>query len=391
MGRARVVASAAVIAMVGALAAVVVAPAAGATDVSTESQLRNAWLADGQIDLLNDITLTDCDPGFLVRSTDDPLSVDGHGFAIIQTCPDNIIDNSASDYLLQNITLRGGREPDDGGAIDMNGGSLTIVNSTLTDNCAADSAGAIENEDGDTSIIASTLHDNFAEDQGGAIRSKRGTTFLMNSTVTQNRQAVMGAIDSGQVDQVDALLILIYDTIVDNTNVNGLECPTAVPVEAETDVDDDADVGPLQFNPANVNAVDGFNVFGTVIALPNNGPNCDFPNTNSAGFNFADDDGLDNSCGFDAEGDIANGGDPLLGPLADNSGPTLTRLPANGSPLLEQIPLEACPGPDDATDVDQRGLPRPGFELCDIGSVEVQPEPPAPVPSPLVIEPTFTG
>ena len=386
MGRARLVASVAVIAVVGTLAATVVAPSAGATDVSTESELRNAWLADGQIDLLNDITLTDCDPGFLARPTDDPLSVDGHGFAIIQTCPDNIIDNSASDMALQNLTLRGGREFDDGGAIDMDGGNLTIVNSTLTDNCAGDSAGAIENEDGDTSIIASTLHDNFAEDQGGAVRSKRGTTLIMNSTVTQNRQAVMGAIDSGQVDQVDALLILIYDTIVDNANVNGLNCPTAVPVEAETDLDEDVDVD-AAVNPANVNAVDGFNTFGTVIALPNGAPNCNFPTTNSAGFNFSDDD----TCVLTGEGDVQDGGDPFLGPLANNGGPTLTRLPGNGSPLLEQIPLEACPGPDDATDVDQRGLPRPGFALCDIGSVELQPEPPAPVPSPLVIEPTFTG
>src|SRR5262245_50117944 len=199
--------------MVVALATVVVAPAAGATDVSTESQLRNAWLADGEINLLQDITLADCDPGFLVRNTSDDLLVDGHGFAIIQTCSDNIIDNTDSNITLLSITLRGGREFDDGGAVDMDGGNLAVIGSTLTDNCAADSAGAIENEDGSTFIVASTLSDNFAEDQGGAIRSKRGATTIVNSTITQNRQAVNGAVDSGQDDQVTAQLALLYDTI----------------------------------------------------------------------------------------------------------------------------------------------------------------------------------
>jgi hypothetical protein len=390
---ARLVASAAAIAVVAAIAAVVVAPSAGATDVSTEAQLRNAFTNDAQVDLLNDITLTDCQSGPLNRPSGDPVTLDGHGFTITQTCSDNLIDDplAGTDVTLQNVTLTGGRENDDGGAVDMNGGNLTVINSTLTGNCAADSAGAIENEDGDIIIIASTLNGNFAEDQGGATRSKRGNTTIINSTVTENAQRNLGAVDSGQGNDV-ASLTLIYDTIVDNSVIGDLDCPVDEPLSTEEDVDDDADVGPQQFNPANVNAEDAFTSFGTVIALPNNGPNCDFPNTTSLGWNYSDDDELDNSCAFDGEGDIPNGGDPLLGPLDANGGPTLTRLPATGSPLLEQIPPEQCPGPDDASEgVDQRALPRPGFELCDIGSVELQPEPPPPVPAPLDIEPTFTG
>ena len=390
MGRARLVASAAVIAVVGALAAVVVAPSAGATDVSTEAELRDAFQNDVTVDLLNDITLTDCAAGALSRPSGDPVTLDGHGFTITQTCVNNIIDDPIfeTDVTLENVTLRGGREAnEDGGAIDMNRGDLTVINSTITDNCADDSAGAIENEDGDVLVVASTLSGNFAEDQGGAIRSKRGDITIINSTVSGNAQRNLGAVDSGQGNDV-ASLLLIYSTIVDNSVIGDLDCPAVAPVSTEEADDDDADVAVPAANPANVNALDAFTTFGTVIALPNNGPNCNFPDTTSLGYNFSDDD----SCTLTGEGDIQDGGDPLLGPLANNGGPTMTHLPATGSPLLEQIPPDTCPGPEGVSEgVDQRGLPRPGFELCDIGSVELQPEPPAPVPSPLVIEPTFTG
>lgn len=112
MGRARLVASAAVIAVVGALAAVVVAPSAGATDVSTEAELRDAFTNDAQVDLLNDIALEDCGEGAMSRPSGDPVTLDGHGFTITQTCVDNIIDDPIQDVdvTLQNVTLQGGRE-----------------------------------------------------------------------------------------------------------------------------------------------------------------------------------------------------------------------------------------------------------------------------------------
>jgi hypothetical protein len=365
--------------VVAGLVVVVGAAPAGAADVSDETTLRAAFDSDAQIDLLNDITLSDCGAGALARSASAPVAVDGHGFTITQTCPDNIIDGTggANDTTLRNITLTGGRDNDDGGAIDMNGGDLTVVNSTFVDNCAADSAGAIENEDNDTLIIASTLTGNLAEDQAGAVRSKRGDTTIVNSTITGNTQFRLGAVDSGQADAVDASLTLIYDTIVDNENVDGTEdCDVGQGALEADDGDvgtDDGDVGPAQSNPANVNAVDLFSSFGTVIALPSGGPNCDFPATTSQGYNFSD----DASCSFTntTAGDRENAGDPGVGALASNGGPTQTRLPTATSALLNFIPIPSCSGGDTlagfAVTTDQRGILRPQATGCEVGSVEV--------------------
>jgi hypothetical protein len=86
------------------------------------------------------------------------------------------------------------------------------------------------------------------------------------------------------------------------------------------------------------------------------------------------------TCSFDQEGDQPNvTAERLnLGPLADNDGPTMTHKPGDGglgtgSVAIDQIPEAAC-----EVDTDQRGKPRPesGDTMCDVGSVEVQPEDP---------------
>ena len=122
----------------------------------------------------------------------------------------------------------------------------------------------------------------------------------------------------------------------------------------------------------------------------------------SNGYNW-DDDG---SCGFTDGTDHSDAGDPQLGALAPNGGPTQTREPVAGSPLIDDIPNAACQD-DGASGIttDQRGLPRPELALsgCDIGAVEVQPEPPVPptpptppgppgpTPAAVTVTPTFTG
>jgi hypothetical protein len=388
------------VAALGASAAMLVVTAgpvaAGATVVSTDAELRAAFDTDGSVVLANDIELSDCGAGALTRSANAPVNLNGAGFTITQTCADNIIEPAQSDVTLQNVTLTGGRERDDGGAIDMNGGNLIVIDSTLVGNCAADSAGAIENEDGDTTIIRSTLTGNDADDQAGAVRSKRGNTLIVNSTITLNTQAQLAAVDSGQMDQAEASLTLVYSTIVENANDTSAACDVGDLTEADTDAD--ADVGPAQVNPANVNAVDTCASFGTVVALPAGGPNCEIANPGSAGYNYADDD----SCGFtDPATDVQSGSDPLLGGLAANGGPTETRLPQAGSPLIDKIPVANCGDGDalagEAITTDQRSLPRPAPDGrgCEIGSVEIQPLPtelPAPAPpAPIAASPTFTG
>ena len=57
-----------------------------------------------------------------------------------------------------------------------------------------------------------------------------------------------------------------------------------------------------------------------------------------------------------------------LGPLQDNGGPTMTHALGAGSVAIDVIPADAC-----EVDEDQRGEPRPGGTMCDVGAFEVQP------------------
>jgi hypothetical protein len=57
-----------------------------------------------------------------------------------------------------------------------------------------------------------------------------------------------------------------------------------------------------------------------------------------------------------------------LGELADNGGLTMTHKPGAGSAAIDQIPEADC-----GVTTDQRGEPRPGGAMCDVGSFELQP------------------
>jgi hypothetical protein len=138
----------------------------------------------------------------------------------------------------------------------------------------------------------------------------------------------------------------------------------------------------------------GIRAFGTVIALPVGGTNCAKEGTTSSGYNFAD----DLTCGLDAPTDTVGTGtafEPKLGPLASNGGPTQTHLPQAGSPLIDAIPTADCAGGNtlagSTITTDQRSLARPDVvnQQCDIGSVEVQTEQPA--PDVVVLQPNFAG
>jgi hypothetical protein len=80
-----------------------------------------------------------------------------------------------------------------------------------------------------------------------------------------------------------------------------------------------------------------------------------------------------NTCGFDQSTDMSgvSANDLNLGELADNGGPTMTHA-------LQTIPvvsvaIDQIPAVDCEVDKDQRGQPRPGGTMCDVGAFEVQP------------------
>ena len=71
--------------------------------------------------------------------------------------------------------------------------------------------------------------------------------------------------------------------------------------------------------------------------------------------------GSTGGCSITPDGNLI-GVDPLLGPLADNGGLTPTHALLAGSPAIDAA--GACTG------TDQRGVPRPQGEACDIGAFE---------------------
>ena len=79
------------------------------------------------------------------------------------------------------------------------------------------------------------------------------------------------------------------------------------------------------------------------------------------------------TCGFDQTGDQrgVTAEQLNLGPLQNNGGPTMTHALLTEpvvSVAVDQIPEADC----EVTE-DQRGLPRPGGTMCDVGAFEVQP------------------
>jgi len=73
----------------------------------------------------------------------------------------------------------------------------------------------------------------------------------------------------------------------------------------------------------------------------------------------------ENSCGFDATGDLVNT-DPMLGPLQDNGGPTFTCALPIDSPAVDAGDNSGAP------DTDQRGVTRPQGTTVDIGAFELE-------------------
>jgi hypothetical protein len=341
------------------------APAA-ATTVSTEAQLRTAFTnaSETQVDLANDITLTDCISNFgeITRNSNTALTLDGHGFTVTQTCPIGGVfgQSGGAATTFQNITITGGNQDNPtfscfGGAIRASA-PVTVLNSNIVGNSAGCAGGGISV--GSSLVVRnSTISGNSTDGEGGGIFQSAGppSTFeLTNSTVTGN--SVGEDFEGGGVRFFGAATV-VYSTVVENT--------------ANTV----ANLSGYTGGPASLT------IFGTVAALPlGGGDNCGGFGTPTTSFNW-DDDG---TCGFTGTGDNSNAGNPALGSLGPNGGPTQTREPSSGSPLIDDIPTGSCQE-DGASGIteDQRFLPRPAQSGCDIGAVEVQPTPPpGPQPGP---------
>jgi hypothetical protein len=356
-----------------------------AATVSTEVELKAAFASDTQIDVGADIVLTDCTGGGAVErmaAVTDPVTIDGHGHTIRQTCTDNVfVQDGSGLFTVQNLTIIGGHASGNGGGI-FAASSLTVTNTAIVNN-RADAAGAGIGSQGTVTIMNSTINSNISSGIGGGISlgpASSGVT-VTNSTVSNN---VGGGI--GTTGSTEQAVTVVNSTITGNHDAGlggGIFSGGSTTLVYATVVDNRANQA---FDNIDTQHLESF---GSVVAKHGPNVNC-LAQTMSHGFNFSDDD----TCRFADPTDRENAGDPQLGLLIDNGGLTRTLLPEPGSPLIDAIPPGSCQANGaSAVTADQRGVTRPQGPGCDIGAVEVEvPTPPAP-PTPVIATgtPRFTG
>ena len=217
---------------------------------------------------------------------------------------------------LGGFTVTGGYAKGSGGGI-YNLGTLTLTDSTVSGNTVA------HFEDGDL----------FAG-RGGGIYNE-GTLMLTNSTVSENAVDLIG--NGGGIYNYPRLghagtLTMTNSTVSGNTSAGIYNLGTLTMTNS---------------------VVDG---------------NCSGRDITSNGYNI---ESPGNTCGFDTDkGDQVDVTEEQLnlGPLQDNGGPTETHALLPGSVAIDVIPADMC-----EVDDDQRGEPRPGGAMCDVGAFEVQP------------------
>lgn len=275
-------------------------------------------------------------------------------------------------------------------------GTLLLTNSTVSGNAAVansnntsplSAAGGGIACTGSTNIVNSTIDGNTAATgppffsfsaaaEGGGISSS-GPLTITGSTIRDNLTTIpVTGVSSGGGIATSAELTLTNSTLSGNTAENtGFPAPASIGGALTLGGDATINNVTIADNSSLLGAVatSGSNTvtFRNTILADNGGDNCDttFSTGTIVGNAYNLEDG--NSCGFSGT-DLVNV-DPLLGPLQDNGGPTFTHLPGAGSLALEAgNPALPGSGGSACAASDQRGITRPQFARCDIGSVEVE-------------------
>ena len=325
-------------------------------DVATDQALAHAILcfnqqlipATYQINLTSDIFLTQALPAINNSTTGVKLDlagnhfmVNGAGVAAGFTHIFHIMTDSV--VSMNQITVTG---HDDGytGAGFYISGEITLTNSTVSDNWGSYGVGIGVIEGGKATIVNSTITGNHSDIGAAGVGNYRGEVTLINSTVSGNVATDPGnfGTKTAGVWVQQGIITITYSTVANNQifDNNGIASGSGIWSDAGTVI-----------------------LEGSIVADNTPASNCGsvFGGTfTSNGYNLS----TDASCNLTATGDITNGV-AALGPLADNGGDTLTHALLAGSQALNSIPAGVC-----TQTHDQRGIPRPQYFMCDMGSYE---------------------
>jgi hypothetical protein len=193
-------------------------PAAPPADVvTTETGLREAW-ADPRrtrIDLGADIYLRDCHTGDPIRESPYPLTLDGHGHTIRQTCFEKrLLRQDGTGHLhLQGVRLTRGGSDGPGAAVTTRG-VIVVVDSSVEGNLSEEPGGGIFSMRRAT-IRSSRISGNLANDDGGGVYARRGGVEVYDSVLSNNLVDGSGGAVGSTGD------ILVVRSYVDGNTTDG--------------------------------------------------------------------------------------------------------------------------------------------------------------------------
>jgi len=277
-----------------------------------------------------------------------------------------------------------------------NGGILTLTDSSVSSNVARDDGGGIYNA-GKVTLIRSIVSNN-ASLSGAAIRNTGSLTILDSSVSENDATSLICRIPCEQGDVLSSTgSVLMINSTVSNNSANCVNSwiiwgsgtlvnSTISDNRAETfngfHLLWDGDV--ISSTIAGENAAQAYTpLIGGSVRLTNSviansaldpGPTCSSSSSGESSGGNVESPGDD--CGLNDPTDQVNvsADDLKLGPLADNGGPTETHALLPGSVAIDQIPAVDCVDTEgEPLTTDQRGEPRPGGTMCDVGAFEVQP------------------
>jgi predicted outer membrane repeat protein len=188
------------------------APARSAKLVRTEAELQNAWEnpRTRSIELRGDIALRACRSGEPIRESAYPLTLNGNGHTLRQTCFEHrLLRQDGTGFLvLRDVTLTRGGSDGPGAAVTTRG-EIVLDNATVTQNLAEEPGGGVFSQRRAT-VIDSVITGNLANDDGGGVYARRGGIDVHDSVVSGNL-----------VDGSGGALGSTGDIIVEGSHIDG--------------------------------------------------------------------------------------------------------------------------------------------------------------------------
>jgi hypothetical protein len=295
-----------------------------------------------------------------------PVSVNDEGGAVWVT---------DGNLTLDQVAITHSTSPQYGGAIEDDGGNLTITRSRFSyDSGQTQGGGAVDFYGSGALSLVDSSFDHDTSTYGGALLSESGATFAINR-VTFAGDSSSGVGGGMEGDGSGSLHNVTFSGDSAASGGGGLE------VQGTTTAINDTFAKNSSPNGANVHVyVRGtFNVENSIFASPSGSGSCAIDTGGTITDNGNNlEDASTTTCGFTAAKHDVIGRSPDLGSLANNGskvaaagGPPQTLALGKTSPALHSASPSGC---TTVGSVDERTKMRPGLpgSACDIGAFELQ-------------------